>query len=117
MPAQIKHCTSCGSEDIVVAGNKFLCRPCNIVYEVTDTGTKVLDTNPLAEHEQRLASAERAIAVLQKAGQGDEPSDPVEQQIDKETEELHELPSEEEIDRDIEENSRDYDNEGFIILE
>jgi hypothetical protein len=74
MSEQIKidKCTSCGSDQIVVAGNKFLCRPCNIVYEVTDTGTKVLEANPLDEHEQRLANAVRDIAALKKAVQGGE---------------------------------------------
>lgn len=68
MPEQIKieKCTSCGSDQIVVAGNKFLCRPCNIVYEVTDTGTKVLDTNPLDKFQRRLANAENAIAAVKK---------------------------------------------------
>ncbi|HUS71932.1 MAG TPA: hypothetical protein VMY06_02615 [Sedimentisphaerales bacterium] len=68
MPAKIKHCTSCGSDQIVVAGQKFLCRPCNIVYEVTDTGTKVLDTDPLGKQEQRLSQAEQDIADLKKQG-------------------------------------------------
>ena len=103
MPAEIKHCTSCGSDQIEVAGNKYLCRICNIVYEVTDTGTKVLDTNPLDKIEQRLANVERKQ-------QGGEPPDTVEQQIDKETAELHELPSVEEIDSETEED-------GFIIFE
>lgn len=72
MAIEIKHCTSCGSDQIVVAGNKFLCRPCNIVYEVTDTGTKVLDTNPLAKHEQTLRDIQRDIAELKKKQGGDE---------------------------------------------
>lgn len=72
MAVEIKHCTSCGSDQIVVAGNKFLCRVCNIVYEVTDTGTKVLDTNPLDRHEQRLDQVVRDIAELKKEQDGDE---------------------------------------------
>lgn len=66
----IDKCTSCGSDQIVVAGNKFLCRPCNVVYEVTDTGTKVLDANPLDQHEQRLGQAELAIKKLEGQQQG-----------------------------------------------
>jgi len=70
MPAEIKYCTSCGSDHVEVAGNKFLCRVCNIVYEVTDTGTKVVETDPLGKHEQRLSKAERDIADLKKEQQG-----------------------------------------------
>ena len=109
MPEQIKidKCTNCSSDQIVVAGNRFLCRPCNVVYEVTDTGTKVLDANPLDEIEQRQARLERAFELIEKAGQGGGPPDPVEEQIDNETEELHELPDEDEIETE---------EDGFILF-
>lgn len=115
--AKIEHCTSCGSKDIVVAGNKYLCRLCNIVYEVTDTGTRALDTNPLDDIDKRLEKAERAIANLEK-GRIDktEPPDPVEDQINNETARLNEMPSDEDIDRDIDENSGT-EEDGFITWE
>jgi hypothetical protein len=108
MSKQIKidKCTSCGSDQIVVAGNKFLCRVCNIVYEVTDTGTKVLDANPLDEHEQRLANAERDIAVLKKAGQGGETVEPPETPAEGIEPETDEVTDEDETQED-----------GFIIFE
>ena len=106
MAAEIKHCTSCGSDQIVVAGNKFLCRICNIVYEVTDTGTKVLDTNPLAKHEQTLRDIQRDIADIKKKQGGDEsdeqPETPAES-IEPETDEAEEVDEPEQ--------------DGFIIFE
>lgn len=85
MGVQIKHCTSCGSDQIEVAGSKYLCRPCNIVYEVKDTGTKVLDTDPLGKHEQRLSQAEQDIEDLKKQGGGEpEPTESLTDQHDQE---------------------------------
>lgn len=123
MSEQIKidKCTSCSSDQIVVAGNKFLCRLCNVVYEVTDTGTKVLDANPLDEHEQRLANAERDIAAIKKAQQGGGPPDPVEEQIDNETEKLHELPADEKFIEDHPKptamDEEEPQEDGFIVFE
>jgi len=105
MPTNIKHCTNCGSDQIVVAGNRFLCRICNIVYEVTDTGTKVLDTNPLAKHEQTLRDIQRDIAELKKEQGGDESnvqSEPSSESIDDEDEA-----------EDVDETEED----GFIVFE
>lgn len=81
MPSQIKleKCTNCGSDQIEVAGNKFFCRVCNIVFEVTDTGTKVLDANPLDKFEQRQTRLERAFEALERAGQGGDEPDHVDQ--------------------------------------
>lgn len=81
MASQIKieKCTNCGSDQIEVAGNKFLCRPCNIVYEVTDTGTKVLDANPLDRHEQRLDQVVRDVAEIKKEQQGGDETEHVDQ--------------------------------------
>lgn len=109
MPEQIKieKCTSCGSDQIVVAGNKFLCRPCNVVYEVTDTGTKVLDANPLDEHEQRLANAERDIAAIKKAQQGGGESD-----VQPES-----SPESIEPETDETEDEDETEEDGFIVFE
>lgn len=40
-------CTSCGSDDIQVTGNQFYCGDCDVTYEVTPRGTKVVATNPV----------------------------------------------------------------------
>ncbi len=45
--SKIAHCTSCGSDDIQVTGNQFYCGDCDVTYEVTPTGTKVVATNPM----------------------------------------------------------------------
>ncbi len=101
MAMEIKHCTSCGSDQIVVAGNKFLCRICNIVYEVTDTGTKVLDTNPLAKHEQTLRDIQRDIAEIKKEQGGDE------------SDEQPETPAEN-IEPETDEDEDETEEDGFI---
>ena len=75
MTIQIKHCNCCGSSTIEVSGKKYLCRSCNIVYEVTDTGTTVLNTDPLSKHEQRLDVVERDLAALKKQQGGDDELD------------------------------------------
>ena len=103
MSVEIKHCTSCGSDQIVVAGNKFLCRVCNIVYEVTDTGTKVLDTNPLDKIEQRLANVEKK---QQGGGETVEQPDP-----------FGGGPIDRPVEDEIDEAEDDTEQDGFIIFE
>jgi len=66
MAVKIEHCTSCGSDQIEVAGNKYLCRICNVVYEVTDTGTKALETDPLGKDRERIDRAEKDIAAIKE---------------------------------------------------
>ncbi|MBA7532886.1 hypothetical protein ES705_25116 [subsurface metagenome] len=44
--SEFEFCSSCGSENIEVNGNKFYCSDCDITYEVTPKGTKVVTTNP-----------------------------------------------------------------------
>lgn len=107
MPSQIKieKCTNCGSDQIEVAGNKFLCRPCNIVFEVTDTGTKVLDANPLDKLERGFADIKRDVAAIMKEQQGGDEPDHVDQVDPPDLQEgLHNN------DDEIEEN-------GFIVFE
>ena len=106
---KIEKCTSCGSDQIVVAGNKFLCRPCNVVYEVTDTGTKVLDANPLDALEQRFGKAELAIKKIleQQQGGGESESQP----DDQEFVEDHPEPTA------MDENEPETEEDGFIIFE
>lgn len=104
---KIDKCTSCGSDQIVVAGNKFLCRHCNIVYEVTDTGTKVLDANPLDALEQRFGQAELAIKKLLEQQQGGGESD-----VQPETQ-----PESIEPETDEAEDVDETEEDGFIIFE
>lgn len=111
MPNQLKieKCTNCGTDQIEVAGNKFLCRVCNVVYEVTDTGTKVLDANPLDRHEQRLDQAVRDIAEIKKQQGGDE-SEHVDQGEPPDLQEgFH--------DDDGDEAEDDTEQDGFIVFE
>ncbi|GAI68267.1 unnamed protein product [marine sediment metagenome] len=44
---KIKFCTSCGSDDIQVTGNQFYCGECDVTYEMTPRGTKVVAANPV----------------------------------------------------------------------
>ena len=81
MPEKIKieFCTSCGSQDIKVTGNKFYCPDCDITYKVTTQGTKVIETNPLGKEKARLDQCEQDIAELQGQKEpGPEPAEPTE---------------------------------------
>ncbi len=70
--AKIEHCPSCGGTEIKVAGNKVLCRACDVVYTIEDDGARVEDTDPLGKVKERLDNIEAKIAEPQKQ-QGDEP--------------------------------------------
>lgn len=74
MPPKIKieFCTSCGSKEIEVTGQKFYCPDCDVTYKVTEAGTKVVDANPLGKQNARLDQAEEDIAVLK----GQKPAEP-----------------------------------------
>lgn len=74
MPPKIKieFCTSCGSKEIEVTGQKFYCPNCDVTYKVTEAGTKVVDTNPLAKQQNRLDQVEKDIAELK----GPKPAEP-----------------------------------------
>jgi len=82
MPAKIKieFCTSCGSKDIEVNGNRYYCPDCDITYQVTKLGTKVVDSNPRGKEKARLDQCEQDIAELkgQKPAKPAEPAEPVE---------------------------------------
>lgn len=69
---EIKFCTSCGSKDIEVTGQKYYCPDCDVTYKVTEAGTKVVETNPLGKQEARLSQAEKDIAELK----GQKPAEP-----------------------------------------
>ncbi|MBA7519247.1 hypothetical protein ES705_11333 [subsurface metagenome] len=45
--SKFEFCTCCGSDDIQVTGNQFYCGECDVTYEVTPKGTKVVSTNPV----------------------------------------------------------------------
>lgn len=79
MPPKIKieFCTSCGSKEIEVTGQKFYCPVCDVTYKVTEAGTKVVDTNPLGKQNNRLDQVEKDVAVL-KGQKPAEPAEPVE---------------------------------------
>ncbi|MBA7537526.1 hypothetical protein ES705_29795 [subsurface metagenome] len=47
--SKFEFCTSCGSDDIRVNGNQFYCFECDVNYEVTPKGTKVVSMNPVQE--------------------------------------------------------------------
>ena len=76
MPPKIKieFCTSCGSKEIEVTGQKFYCSDCDVTYKVTEAGTKVVDANPLGKQNARLDQAEKDIAELK--GQKPAETDP-----------------------------------------
>ena len=76
MPPKIKieFCTSCGSKEIEVTGQKFYCPDCDVTYKVTEAGTTVVDTNPLGKQNARLEQAEKDIADLK----GQKPAEPAE---------------------------------------
>jgi len=66
MPPKIKieFCSSCGSKDIEVTGQKFYCPECDVTYKVTEAGTTVLSTNPLGKQNTRLDKVEKDVADL-----------------------------------------------------
>lgn len=66
MGIEIKHCTSCGSDDIEVAGNRYLCKACGVTYEVTDAGTKVVSTDPFSKDRGRIDQLEKDVDALKK---------------------------------------------------
>ena len=74
MPSKIKieFCTSCGSQDIKVTGNKYYCPDCDITYIVTTQGTKVIDSNPLGKEKDRIDRLEDDVAQLK----GQKPAEP-----------------------------------------
>lgn len=74
MPAKIKieFCTSCGSKEIEVTGQKYYCPDCDVTYKVTEAGTKVVDANPLGKQNVRLDQVEKDVADLK----GQKPTDP-----------------------------------------
>lgn len=71
-PIKIEFCTSCGSQEIKVTGNKFYCPDCDITYKVTAQGTKVVETDPLGKQNARLDQIEDDVAQL-KVGSEPEP--------------------------------------------
>jgi len=79
MPSKIKieFCTSCGSKDIEVTGQKYYCSTCDVTYIVTEAGTKVVSTNPLGKTNTRLDQVEKDVADLQgKKPASKDPTDP-----------------------------------------
>lgn len=82
MPAKIniEFCTSCGSTEIEVTGNKYYCRQCDITYKVTEAGTKVITTNPLGKTNERLEQVEKDVEELKsknkKPAESEPPAEP-----------------------------------------
>lgn len=64
---ELKHCPSCGSSEIEVAGNKVHCRGCDVTFAVTPDGARVADVDPLHKDRQRLDKIEQDVAELKKA--------------------------------------------------
>jgi len=65
--SKFEFCTSCGSDDIQVTGNQFYCGDCDVTYEVTPRGTKVVATNPfenVKDLENRVEQLEEDIDKL-----------------------------------------------------
>lgn len=65
--SRFEFCASCGSDDIQVTGNQFYCGDCDVTYEVTSRGTKVVATNPFKnvdDLENRVGQLERDIDKL-----------------------------------------------------
>ena len=82
MPAKIKieFCTSCGSQEIKVTGNKFYCPDCDVTYIVTTQGTKVVDSDPLGKANARVDQLEQDVAELKGNKEpGHEPTGPAEE--------------------------------------
>lgn len=51
---KIEFCTSCGSKDIEVTGNKYYCNVCDVTYQVTTAGTEIVSTDPLKKQNERI---------------------------------------------------------------
>ena len=79
MPPKIKieFCTCCGSKEIEVTGQKYYCSVCDVTYNVTEAGTKVVDANPLGKQNARLDNIEKDVADLKGQKPADQdPTDP-----------------------------------------
>lgn len=75
---KIEFCTSCGSREIKVTGNKFYCPVCDVTYKVTEDGTKVVNADPLGKEKARIAALEGDVAELK----GQKPAEPAEPEPD-----------------------------------
>ncbi len=73
--SKFEFCTSCGSDDIRVTGNQFYCFECDVTYEVTPKGTKVVATNPVQavnDLENRVEQLEQDMDGLNNKSSDDE---------------------------------------------
>lgn len=71
-------CSSCGSKNIEVAGNKYYCGDCDITYEVTPKGTIAIDTNPLGnvdklEHRVEKLESDVDEILNNESGENEKP--------------------------------------------
>ncbi len=75
--SKFEFCTSCGSDDIQVTGNQFYCGECDVTYEVTPRGTKVVAANPMQivnDLENRVEQLEHSVDGLNHKSGNDENS-------------------------------------------
>lgn len=70
---EIKFCTSCGSDQIEVTGSKYYCSKCDVTYQVTKAGTKVIDADPLGKERARIEQCEKDIEELKGGKKQQEP--------------------------------------------
>ncbi len=73
--SKFEFCTSCGSDDIQVTGNQFYCGDCDVTYEVTPKGTKVVGVNPSEKIngiENRVKQLEQDVGNLNDKSGNDE---------------------------------------------
>lgn len=77
--SKFEFCTSCGSDDIRVTGNQFYCFECDVTYEVTPRGTKIVATNPPKEQvdeiNHRIDDLEKDVDELLNNKPGDDEDD------------------------------------------
>ena len=93
--ASVKHCPSCASDQIEVAGDRVFCRECEIIYEVKEGKAAVVDHDPLGRVNRRLDDLEARLPAGRPAGN---PPDPGKEP-------------------DLDEEEEDEDEEGFLIWE
>lgn len=70
-------CSSCGSKNIEVAGDRYYCGDCDVTYKVTSKGTIPIDTNPslvVDALEERVEQLEEDVDKLNGNSDKDENS-------------------------------------------
>ena len=73
---EANHCPGCGTDQVQKAGNNLFCKVCEVTYEITTDGAKVVNLDPLGDLKERMTQAEQTLA-----GMGQQPDLPPADQV------------------------------------